>query len=189
MAVAFASEGIPSPFCKARLCRIRRALGSHRSAARTDRNHCKKAAAGSSFDTSSRIAVASVRGTIFRFGNTTDGKSKLETLTGQVALGPETHGNPMLVDAGFGSRVDQAGVVEKPTPLPQIPRVIAPLGERFPKMNPCRLDCGSFCGVLSRGIGARSGLWWKHQRPKYRSPGSTCHRVLPSENGSGESRL
>ncbi len=93
----------------------------------------KKAAAGSSFDTSSRIAVASARGTSFRFGNTTDGKSKLETLTGQVALGPETHGNPMLVDAGFGSRVDQAGVVEKPTPLPQIPRVIAPLVGTLPK--------------------------------------------------------
>lgn len=93
----------------------------------------KKAAAGSSFDTSSRIAVASVRGTSFRFGNTADGKSQLETLTGQVALGHEKSAPTALIDAGFGSRVHPTGLVEKPTPLPPTPKVIAPLEGRLPK--------------------------------------------------------
>lgn len=92
----------------------------------------KKAAAGSSFDTSSRIAVASVRGTSFRFGNTTEGNTQLETLMGQVAVGSGSATPTTMVDAGFGSRVHPSGLVEKPSPLPPTPTVIAPLDGSLP---------------------------------------------------------
>ncbi len=92
----------------------------------------KKATGGSSFDTSSRIAVASVRGTSFRFGNTADGKTQIETLTGQVAVGSDTAPPEVLLQGGLGSRVHPGGLVEKPSPLPPQPTVIRPLEGSLP---------------------------------------------------------
>lgn len=93
----------------------------------------RKAGASSRFDISSRIAVASVRGTELRFLADVGGRSQLETLIGAVALGspnaplPGGRAQSQLVKAGYGSRAHPDGTVEKPRPLPKTPQILAPL--------------------------------------------------------------
>lgn len=93
----------------------------------------RKAGVISRFDISSRIAVASVRGTELRFLADPQGRSQLETLVGSVALGNSNTGGAgqrapsYVVKAGFGSRVHTDGTVEKPRPLPKTPQILAPL--------------------------------------------------------------
>lgn len=89
----------------------------------------KKATQGSRFEASSRVAVASVRGTQFRFGVEENGAARLETLTGVVAMGSATDPSvkPVEVAAGQGATVSAAGEVSPPAKLPEAPRVTAPL--------------------------------------------------------------
>lgn len=89
----------------------------------------RKAGAGSSFEASTRVAVASVRGTQLRFGLDETGGSRLETLSGVVLLGSASDPSapPVAVAAGQGARVSQEGKVEPPQPLPIAPRVESPL--------------------------------------------------------------
>jgi hypothetical protein len=89
----------------------------------------KKATQGSRFEASSRVAVASVRGTQFRFGVEENGAARLETLTGVVAMGSATDpaARPVEVAAGQGATVSAAGEVSPPAKLPEAPRVTAPL--------------------------------------------------------------
>lgn len=87
-----------------------------------------RAAQGSSFEVSSRVAVASVRGTDFRLTAEPQGDSRLETLEGKVRLGSAISASTQAVDvpAGLGSHARQDGRVETPQPLPAAPTVIAP---------------------------------------------------------------
>jgi hypothetical protein len=89
----------------------------------------KKATQGSRFEASSRVSVASVRGTQFRFGVEQDGASRLETLEGVVALAPTNDPNakPVEVPAGQGAVVTPEGRVMPPKPLPGAPLVVSPL--------------------------------------------------------------
>ncbi|MFO0601162.1 MAG: FecR domain-containing protein [Myxococcaceae bacterium] len=89
----------------------------------------RKATMGSRFEASSRVAVASVRGTQFRFAVEDNGGTRLETLEGVVAVGSATDPNAKLVDvpAGSGSVVSATGEVSPPTKLPDPPKVKAPL--------------------------------------------------------------
>ena len=72
----------------------------------------RKATQKSRFEASSRVAVASVRGTMFRFGVEENGGSRLETLEGVVAVSSATDPNakPVEVPAGKGTTVSSAGV-------------------------------------------------------------------------------
>lgn len=89
----------------------------------------KKAKELSRFEASSRVAVASVRGTVFRFGVEDDGGAKLETLEGAVAVTPTNDPNakPTLVPAGQGTTVSSEGKVAVPHSLPEAPRIVGPL--------------------------------------------------------------
>jgi hypothetical protein len=87
----------------------------------------RKATQGSRFEASSRVAVASVRGTQFRFGLADDGEVKLETLEGVVAIGSPSAPKPVEVSAGQGASVSAEGKVSPPRPLPEAPRAIGPL--------------------------------------------------------------
>ncbi|HEY1088116.1 MAG TPA: FecR domain-containing protein, partial [Archangium sp.] len=89
----------------------------------------KKATQGSRFEASSRVAVASVRGTQFRFGVEENGAARLETLHGVVAMGSATDPNakPVEVAAGQGATVSAEGAVSAPAKLPEAPRVVSPL--------------------------------------------------------------
>lgn len=88
-----------------------------------------KAAQGSSFEASSRVAVASVRGTTFRFGVEPDGAARLEMLSGVVAIAPANDPNatPVEVPAGQGTIVSSDGKTAVPTALPEAPLAIRPL--------------------------------------------------------------
>lgn len=88
-----------------------------------------KAAQGSSFEASSRVAVASVRGTTFRFGVEPDGAARLETLSGVVAIAPanDPDATPVEVPAGQGTIVSSDGKTAPPTALPEAPLAIRPL--------------------------------------------------------------
>lgn len=88
----------------------------------------RTAAQGSSFEVSSRVAVASVRGTEFRLTAEPQGDSRLETLEGKVRLGSALSPSTQAVDvaAGLGSHARQDGRVETPQPLPPPPTVISP---------------------------------------------------------------
>lgn len=89
----------------------------------------RKAAQQSRFEASSRVSVASVRGTTFRFGVEPDGATRLETLEGVVALAPSNDPNakPVEVSAGQGAVVSAEGKLAPPRPLPAAPLVTAPL--------------------------------------------------------------
>lgn len=89
----------------------------------------RKATQQSRFEASSRVSVASVRGTQFRFGVEEDGVTRLETLEGLVAMTPSNDPNakPVEVPAGQGSTVSAEGKVSPPKPLPEAPRVVGPL--------------------------------------------------------------
>ncbi len=89
----------------------------------------RKATQQSRFEASSRVAVASVRGTQFRFGVEENGGARLETLEGVVALASalDPNAKPVEVAAGQGSVVSAAGEPSPPTALPGAPRVTSPL--------------------------------------------------------------
>lgn len=89
----------------------------------------RKATQQSRFEASSRVSVASVRGTTFRFGVEPDGATRLETLEGVVALAPanDPDAKPVEVAAGQGAVVTAEGKLTPPRPLPAAPLVTAPL--------------------------------------------------------------
>lgn len=89
----------------------------------------RKATQQSRFEASSRVSVASVRGTVFRFGVEDDGATRLETLEGLVAITPAATPNatPIEVPAGQGTVVSSEGKVSPPKPLPGAPLVTSPL--------------------------------------------------------------
>ena len=89
----------------------------------------RKATQGSRFEASSRVSVASVRGTQFRFGMEENGATRLETLEGVVALSPSNDPNakPVEVPAGQGALVSSDGKMSAPKPLPVAPTVTGPL--------------------------------------------------------------
>ena len=88
----------------------------------------RKATQGSRFEASSKVAVASVRGTQFRFGVEGDG-ARLETLEGVVAISSaiDPNAKPVDVPAGKGTTVNAAGEVAPPTVLPDAPKITSPL--------------------------------------------------------------
>jgi ferric-dicitrate binding protein FerR (iron transport regulator) len=88
----------------------------------------RKASQLSRFEASSRVSVASVRGTMFRFGVEDDGAARLETLEGVVALAPTADPSKSVdVPAGQGATVSAEGKITPPHALPQAPRITAPL--------------------------------------------------------------
>lgn len=88
----------------------------------------RKATQGSRFEASSKVAVASVRGTQFRFAVEDEG-ARLETLEGTVAISSSTDPNakPIEVPAGQGTVVNAAGEVAPPSVLPETPQISSPL--------------------------------------------------------------
>jgi hypothetical protein len=89
----------------------------------------RKASQLSHFEASSRVAVASVRGTQFRFGVAEDGAAKLETLEGVVAVTTTAHPNAGAIEvpAGQGAVVTAEGKAEPPHALPGAPVVVGPM--------------------------------------------------------------
>jgi hypothetical protein len=89
----------------------------------------KKAGQLGRFEASTRVAVASVRGTVFRFGVSEEGGARLETLEGVVAVTPANDPNarPVEVPAGHGTLVSPEGKVAAPTTLPEAPLAVSPL--------------------------------------------------------------
>ncbi len=89
----------------------------------------RKAAQGSRFEASSRVAVASVRGTQFRFGVEANGGARLETLEGVVGVVPanDPTAKPVEVPAGQGSVVSPDGTISAPSKLPDAPLIVGPL--------------------------------------------------------------
>lgn len=100
----------------------------------------RKAGAGSSFEASTRVAVASVRGTQLRFGQDETGATQLETLSGVVLLGSATDPSapPVVVAAGQGAQVSSTGQVQAPQPLPEAPRIEGPLRGALPATRELR---------------------------------------------------
>jgi hypothetical protein len=90
----------------------------------------KPAGSGSTFETSTKNAVAAVRGTGFRMRAEEDGQARLETLHGLVTLAPKaqdgTVGVAVDVPAGRGAGVTAAGKVEAPRVLLGAPAVSGP---------------------------------------------------------------
>ncbi len=89
----------------------------------------RKATEASRFEASSRVAVASVRGTQFRFGVEEGGGARLETLAGVVAIGSATDpkAKPIEVPAGKGTTVTSTGEASVPSALPEAPKAVGPL--------------------------------------------------------------
>lgn len=89
----------------------------------------RKATQLSTFEASSRVSVASVRGTVFRFGVEEDGAARLETLQGVVAIASvlEPNAKPVEVPAGQGVVVSAEGKTSMPKALPEAPKVVGPL--------------------------------------------------------------
>jgi hypothetical protein len=88
----------------------------------------RKAGQLGKFEASTRVAVASVRGTQFRFGVTEEGGAQLETLEGVVAVAPanDPTAQPVEVTAGHGASVSAEGKVSPPSVLPAAPQVTSP---------------------------------------------------------------
>ncbi len=88
-----------------------------------------KASQLSKFEASTRVAVASVRGTQFRFGVAEGGGARLETLEGVVAVTPanDPKAKPVEVTAGHGTQVTPEGKVSPPSTLPEAPVLSSPL--------------------------------------------------------------
>jgi len=100
-----------------------------------DADVAKAEGGNSRFEASTRNAVASVRGTAFRFNIDESGQSRLETTEGSVMLAGKVNGvagKPVEVPAGRGSAVDVKGAVAPPRSLPAAPRVAAPLKGALP---------------------------------------------------------
>ena len=89
----------------------------------------RKATQQSRFEASSRVSVASVRGTVFRFGVENDGATRLETLQGVVGITPSATPNATAVEvpAGQGTVVSAEGKVSPLRPLPMVPSLTSPL--------------------------------------------------------------
>jgi hypothetical protein len=89
----------------------------------------RKATQQSRFEASTRVAVASVRGTMFRLGVEESGGARLETLEGAVALGSATDPKAPVVEvtAGKGAVVTSEGKVGPPRTLPAAPQPKTPL--------------------------------------------------------------
>lgn len=89
----------------------------------------RKAGQLGKFEASTRVAVASVRGTQFRFGVSEEGGARLETLEGVVAVAPanDPTAKPVEVTAGHGTEVSKEGKVAPPSALPPQPQVVGPL--------------------------------------------------------------
>lgn len=109
----------------------------------------RKATQQSRFEASSRVSVASVRGTVFRFGVEDDGATRLETLEGLVAITPAATPNatPIEVPAGQGAVVSSEGKVSPPKPLPGAPLVTSPL--KGPLGGDARFEWQAVTGVAS----------------------------------------
>lgn len=88
----------------------------------------RKASELSKFEASSRVSVASVRGTQFRLGVEETGETRLETLEGLVAVSPSGQPNatPVEVAAGQGTVVDVQGKASPPKTLPIAANITAP---------------------------------------------------------------
>jgi hypothetical protein len=100
-----------------------------------DADVAKVKGTSSRFESSTRNAVASVRGTAFRMNLDEKGDSRLETTEGSVMLAGKVNGvvgKPVEVAAGNGSAVDEKGTVSPPRALPGAPRVSAPLKGGLP---------------------------------------------------------
>jgi hypothetical protein len=89
----------------------------------------RKATQQSRFEASTRVAVAAVRGTMFRIGVDESGGSRLETLEGAVALSSavDPKAPPTEVKAGHGALVTNDGKVSPPRELPAAPLPKSPL--------------------------------------------------------------
>jgi hypothetical protein len=89
----------------------------------------KKASQLGRFEASTRVAVASVRGTQFRLGESDEGGARLETLEGTVGVTPANDPNatPVEVAAGQGTVVSKEGRVATPSALPAEPVPTSPL--------------------------------------------------------------
>lgn len=112
----------------------------------------RKATQQSRFEASTRVAVASVRGTLFRLGVEEGGGARLETLEGSVAVGSATDPKAPLVEvpAGQGTRVSSDGKVATPRALPEAPKVTSPVkGALGPE---ARLDWQAVAGVASYAV-------------------------------------
>ncbi len=109
----------------------------------------RKAKEAARFEASSRVAVASVRGTQFRFGVEDEGGAKLETIEGMVALGSATDptAKPVEVPAGQGALVSKDGKPTAPHALPAPPNVLGPL--KGPLGGDARLDWSAVDGAAS----------------------------------------
>ena len=86
----------------------------------------RKATQTSRFEASSTVAVASVRGTQFRFGVEEEGGARLETLEGVVAIGSGADDKTIEVPAGKGTVVNATGEIAPPSVLPEVPQVVSP---------------------------------------------------------------
>ncbi len=89
----------------------------------------RKASQLSKFEASSRVSVASVRGTQFRLGVEEGEQTRIETLEGLVAVAPasEPKAVPVEVPAGQGTLVSAEGKVAPSKAIPAEPRVVGPL--------------------------------------------------------------
>ncbi len=89
----------------------------------------RKAGQLSKFEASSRVSVASVRGTQFRLGVEAAGDTRIETLEGLVAVTPsaEPNATPVELAKGQGTVVGAEGKIAPPRALPAEPRATAPL--------------------------------------------------------------
>jgi hypothetical protein len=93
-----------------------------------------KAAHSSSFDASTRVAVASVRGTVFRLAAEPAGSARVETLEGLVRLGSATDPGAagLNVPRGQGARMQSTGSLGPLRQLPDSPLVVGPLRGDLP---------------------------------------------------------
>ncbi|MCA2977743.1 MAG: FecR domain-containing protein [Myxococcaceae bacterium] len=109
----------------------------------------KKATQLGRFEASTRVAVASVRGTRFRLGVSEDDGARLETLEGAVGVVPasDPSATPVVVSAGQGTLVSRDGRVAPPTALPEEPQPASPL--KGPLGPDARLEWQAVAGAAS----------------------------------------
>ncbi|MSQ83393.1 MAG: hypothetical protein EXR77_10990 [Myxococcales bacterium] len=84
--------------------------------------------AGSSFDIVTKTAIAGVRGTKFRVGESDSGATIVETVEGKVELKSELGAKQVvIVEAGHAAEVDSKGTASPPRPLLAAAAVDSPL--------------------------------------------------------------
>lgn len=88
----------------------------------------RKASQLSKFEASSRVSVASVRGTQFRLGVEESGETRIETLEGRVGVTAAAEPNAVAIEiaAGQGTLVSAQGKVSAARAIPAEPRVTSP---------------------------------------------------------------